>query len=127
MITQRSIAVAKRGGQAGYNGWARQRASVTAICFEVYSKDFSESQQAKSPSITVFMRKVGTDNFERITPYFAGKRGTNLVYSFDLRSRDPLARDFDRKMEPQTYEFYFQLWSQSFGYNNLTYKIIYSH
>ncbi|OFZ21267.1 MAG: hypothetical protein A2X94_07375 [Bdellovibrionales bacterium GWB1_55_8] len=94
-------------GTVSYDSWARQRATVKLVCFEVYRKDVTEYFRSFSDidrylGLRVYRIDGGAPSGDgRWGVSLVGRRGNNAVYALDLSAFDP----FSNNQNPQGDQF----------------------
>ncbi|HEY1100311.1 MAG TPA: DUF6209 family protein [Myxococcota bacterium] len=96
-VSSRCAGAVAVAGPVNYDSWARQRAVVTDLCFEVYEPgvtDFDNAdlwQQLDVQAHHRFASSTATAPFATSYVSFAHRVGNNAQYAVDLRALDPFA------------------------------------
>jgi hypothetical protein len=80
------------GNTLAFGTWARQRAAVTDLCFEVYEPgvtDFDNADVWQQLDAQVDVRFTGADDVSTSYVAFVRRVGNNAQYAIDLRAFDP--------------------------------------
>jgi hypothetical protein len=80
------------GSEITYGTWARSRAAVTSLCFEVYEPGVTDRENPdiwRDLDVQVHSRSDRSKPFTSAWVSLAGKDGDNAVYAVDLRGLDP--------------------------------------
>ena len=84
-------------GEILYGTWARQRAAIRSIYFEVWKDgvtNWDNPDLWKQLAVQVHSRVGGTGAFSKAYVTFDRRTGNNARYGIDLRALDPIAGDF---------------------------------
>ncbi len=80
------------GSKVSFGSWARQRAAMTDLCFEVYEPgvtDFDNADLWQQLDVQAHHRLDPSKPFETDYVSFVDRTGNNARYAFDLRPFDP--------------------------------------
>ncbi len=80
------------GNTVSFSTWARQRATITDICFEAYEPGFTDVERPdlwQHFDAVVDVQFEGSDRHEEHAIPIVGRVGNNARYAIDLRAFDP--------------------------------------
>jgi hypothetical protein len=86
-----------QSGVIEYDGWARERAEYTSICFQIWKPgvtDQNSADYAQKLDVRAIWRASNSN--PQTTEYVnsVDRQGNNRRYEFDIRHLDPIAHDY---------------------------------